>query len=555
MTETSATRQEEAVQEMLAAIEAWFDEQAARGGQEKTVRRTTLQVGVFHDLLLDYQPGRTTVDVDLGFGYATPSQQPAFLTPAQLRGEIVPRLAEAVSARLAAVADTALIDWRFQFRATFPTTEGPLELPVLNVINEAKRQLLLERIAAYTGKHLQSEQYGGKPLESFFLTRHLLEPGLLPRFDAAWTVQQFERLQQMDKRRQSALAEHRRNIITAGTEWAQDCFLPRYFTVQRSEYRAHEYALRPDAGVPGDCAEIDLLLYIAVMILRHEASYSKPRGQRFIELAVQLGSDRARRMLADGSGSIADQHRILHTAQATGQANDVFATIHLAIREEAAPAYAQALEFIIGLLELGFPKSYQIKLQSAARQYLPVKGLAKSDTHRFFANALAYPQLHPLLERYARAAIAEYEFYLDTEGEKNCMPGSYATFGLALADARHFPLLQTYMAAVDEEHQSVQDSFTAAFVAQHGVSAGSVAALADCLRHCTDNARLKLAPQFDDEASLALLCGQFKGWDSHEVEHVAYLIWGKSEKLAALARKATGRRKELLSGFMPPTPR
>lgn len=561
MTDSSATRQDEAVQEMLAAIAAWFDEQAARGEQEKTVRRTTLQAGVFNDLLLEYQPGRASVDVDLGFGYATPSQQPAFLTPAQLRDEVVPILAQTVARRLAAVADTALIDYHFRFRATFPSTDGPLELPVFEQLNQAKRQQLLERIATYLDTRLHSGQagtYGGKPLESFFLTRHLLDPGLFPQMDGAWTIEQFERLQQVGKNRRSALAEHRSNIITAGTHWAEDVFLPRHFEVRRSQYRANEYTLKPEANVQADAGEIDLLLYLAVMILRHEPSYSKPQGQLFIELAVQLGSKRAKRMLVDGSGSIANEAIHLETTQATGKANDVFAVIRIAIKDEAASAYAQALQFVIRLLELGFPKSYQIKLQSGGRHYLNVKGLAKSDTHRFFANAMNWPELHPLLARYARTAIEQYEFYLDTEGEKNCMPGSYATFGLALADAQYFPLLQTYMAAVDEEHQSVQDSFTAAFVAQHGVTAQSIAALAACLRHCSDNARIKLAPALEDDASLALLCEQMQQWDSHTVEHVEYIIWGKREKLAALARKASGRRKELLDlllGLIPPTRR
>ena len=561
MTQTIATRQEEAVQEMLAAIAAWFDEQAARGGQEHTVRRTTLQAGVFNELLLDYQPGRASVDVDLGFGYAAPSQQPAFLSPAQLRDEIVPVLAQAVAGRVAAVADTALIDYCFRFRATFPSTEGPLELPVFDQVNEAKRQQLLARIASYLDTRLYNAKaggYGGKPLESFFLTRHLLDPGLFPDLDAAWTIAQFERLQQPGKNGQAALAEHRRNIINAGTQWAEEVFLPRHFDVRRSEYRANEYALKPGAGTDGGDAGIDLLLYLAVMILRHEPGYSKPRGQRFIELAVQLGSERAKRMLVDGSGSIDHDASRLETAQTAGHANDVFATIRITIKEEAAPAYAQALAFVIRLLELGFPKSYQIRLQSGSRHYLDVKGLARSDTHRFFAQALRWPELHPLLARYARTAIEQYEFYLDTEGEKNCMPGSYATFGLALSDAQYFPLLHTYMAAVDEEHQSVQDSFTSALVARYGVTASSIGALAACLRHCSDNAKVKLAPALDDDASLALLCGQMQQWESHTVEHVAYIIWGKREKLAALARKTSGHRKTLLDqllGLMPPTPR
>lgn len=81
------------------------------------------------------------------------------------------------------------------------------------------------------------------------------------------------------------------------------------------------------------------------------------------------------------------------------------------------------------------------------------------DTHRFFANALAYTELHPLLEEYAREAMKEFEWYEDTEDEKTVMPGSYAVFGLGLSSERYFPLVETYMGLVDDEHQLVHDKF------------------------------------------------------------------------------------------------
>jgi len=539
--------QDVALQEILATVQAWFDEQARRE-PGKTVARTTLQIGVFNELLLDYQPGRSSLDVDLGFGQGPASTQAACLTPAQAGDELVPALALAFRRALAS-ADPALLDYHFRLRATFPTTEGQREWLVLELLDEPKRQALLARIKAYIDSKLRAGSYDGKPLESFFLSRHLLDPRLFPDLDAAWTIAQFEQMQQLRPGRQAALAEHRGNLIRAGASWAEDCFLPRYFEVRRSEYRANDYVIKPGAQDGASDAQIDLLLYVAVMILRHEPSYAKPAGLQFIKLATQLGSARAARMLTEGSGSFAQEAIHLATDQVNCSANDVFATIHIAIKEEGAAAYAQALDFVTHLLENGFPKSCQIKLKSTARNYLPVKGLARSDTHRFFANALAYVELHPQLARYARVAIAQYEFYADTEDEKNCMPGSYATFGLALADPQWFALLEHYMAAVDEEHQSVQDTFTAAFAARYGVSQASIATLVTCLRHCTDNVKLKIAPAFDDDALLEVLLRQLQGLAAHEVEQVLHAIWGKPEKLAALARKAHGRRQALLNSL------
>ena len=228
----------------------------------------------------------------------------------------------------------------------------------------------------------------------------------------------------------------------------------------------------------------------------------------------------------------------------------MFATISINIAREEEDAYAQALAFITHLLQNGFPKSYQIKLKSKVKEYLPLKGLARSDTHRFFANALAYASVRPQLEAYARAAIEEFEFYADTEGEKNCMPGSYATFGLGLLDVRYFPLVQHYMANVDEEHQSVQDQFTAAFAERHGVTGDSIAVLAACLRACTDNAKVRIQAELQEVEKLELFCQQLQGLEGYLVEHMLYPVWGKLEKLAALARKAEGRRKELLLGLL-----
>ncbi|WP_226374187.1 DUF6138 family protein [Pectobacterium quasiaquaticum] len=93
--------------------------------------------------------------------------------------------------------------------------------------------------------------------------------------------------------------------------------------------------------------------------------------------------------------------------------------------------------------------------------HLPGNG--RPPTHRFFANALQYASNYPLLEDYARTAIEEFEWYADSEGEKCCMPGSYAVFGLGLTEAGYFPLVKDYMESVDDEHQSVQDAFIRAF--------------------------------------------------------------------------------------------
>ncbi|MGC5776001.1 DUF6138 family protein [Paenibacillus pabuli] len=551
-----STLYDQAMEEMIAAIHEWFDEQLKRKDLEKAVKRTTLQMGIFNDILLDYRPGRTTVDsVDLGLDDGLKSKNAGPFTEEQVRNEIQPKLAAVVQGRLDELANTPLIDYRFTFRGKFPTTEGKLQVTMLEYVNEEKRRQLLERTHTYVDQKLIHGSYPTKPLESFFLTRHLLDPKLFPELDAAWTIAQYDRIQDLNKGRQEALAEHRGDIIRAITSWAENQFLPHYYDVEPSAYSDNKYTLKPGASLEEQpqreygehvAQPIDLLLYAAVMILRYEPSYSKPKGLAFLELAKQLGSNRAARMIEEGSGTYAKEDIHMKTEQVECKANDVFSIMTIIIRKEEAAAYEQALTFIIRLLKQGFPKSYKIKLKSSVKQYLPIKGLAKSDTHRFFANALGYGELHPLLEEYAREAIEEFEFYADTEGEKNGMPGSYATFGLGLADERYFPLVEYYMGEVDDEHQLVQDKFTAVFAETHGVTASSVPALVACLRRSTDYLKLKIQPELENEEKLELLVQSLQGLETYEVERVLYPIWGKAEKLAALARKADGRRKELL---------
>lgn len=541
-------------EEMTTAIHAWFDERLQRTDLEQSVRRTTLQAGIFNDLMLDYQPGRPMADdLDLGLDNddASRFRTAARLDDAHMRDAVVPRLTAVVQARLAPLVDTPMIDYRFTCRGKFQTAQGKLHLTLLEYVNGDKREALLENIHAYIGQKLTQGAHPTKPLETFFLARHLLDPQLFPQPDVAWTIAQYDRIQALNKSRPDALAEHRADIIRAITQWAENVYLPQFHDRALSAYRATEYTLKAGAALDRQAlAPIDLLLYGAVMILRHDASYAKSKGLKFLEIARDLGSERAVRMLEEGSGSFPDGDIRLNNALLECRANDVFATISITIIREEEAAYAQALAFITHLLDNGFPKSCQIKLKSRVKEYLPIKGLAKSDTHRFFANALAHAGLRPQLEAYARAAILQFEFYADTEGEKNCMPGSYATFGLGLLDARYFPLVQHYMANVDEEHQRVQDQFTAAFAEQHGVTRDSAPVLAACLRACTDNAKVKIQAELDEVEKLELFCQQLQGLDGYLVEHMLYPVWGKLDKLAALARKAQGRRKELLLALL-----
>lgn len=543
--------------EALTAINKWFDTQEQRDGLDEIISRTTLQAGIHHDVMLDYAPGRTSISPESkrDADGVSPGSRKGALSVSQIQEEVVPALAQAIAQRVEKLADTALIDYRFCFRAVFPATEGRLLITLFTFTNEVKKQRLLASIHDYIDRYLTHGNAPTEQLQTFFLARHLLDVQLFPSQDIRWIMAQFERIQQRNAG-SAELSEHRRNIIGALKKWVEPQFLLRYCDVSqpKQSFQPVSYTLRPGISLDWQDSQmlhpVELVLYAAVMILRYEPSYSKSQALEYLDIAKQLGYPRAISMMEEGSGTFEQQQINLKNDWVECVANDVFSTITIRIRKESAEAYEQALRFITRLLALGFPKSYKIVLKSSVRQYLPIKGLAKSDTHRFFANALQYASNYPFLENYARTAIEQFEWYADSEGEKCCMPGSYAVFGLGLADAAYFPLVKAYMENVDDEHQSVQDGFIRAFFDKHGVTTQNVATLVACLSHATESLKLNMLPALEDDVLFEQLVEAVRAQEPAVIEHIVYLIWGNTKKLAALVKKSEAKRGALLTSLI-----
>ncbi|ANY68985.1 hypothetical protein BBD42_22720 [Paenibacillus sp. BIHB 4019] len=547
--------QRAAIDEMKREIHQWFD-QLEKQDAADTVKRTKLQVGVFDYALIDCtaEPIQI-VDHDLGFGWPDEKdEQPdshALFTIEQIQTLIKPQLAEVIGERLDLLASSPVTDYRFTFCGKFRAVESVIELALVQYVNEAKKQELLGHIQTYVAQKLDAGNFPTKPLDTFFLVRHLLSGQLFPQLDGDWIIAKFEKILELNKSRKEALQEHRSYIIMMLKAWVENQLLPMYFAIEEGEDGRKQYILKSEAAAdPVQPGQITLLLYAAVAILRFEPSYSKSRGLSFIDCARQLGSGKATQLLEEGSGAYPKEDSDYSDAFVHCKANDVFSTITIVIKQEEEQSYGRAVSFIIRLLQQGFPKSYKIKLKSSEKHYLPLKGLAKSDTHRFFANALAFEELHPQLEQYAREAMEEFEWYGDAEDEKSCMPGSYAAFGLGLADPRYFSLVEQYMKLVDVEHQSVQNKFAAEFAARYGVNADSIATLVVCMLHSTEELKLKIKPAFEEEANLELLLERVAGLHNYEVEHLIYLIWGGTDKLKAAARKTKDTRQPLMEQLL-----
>ncbi|UJF31444.1 DUF6138 family protein [Paenibacillus hexagrammi] len=232
--------QETLLDEMKRQIDNWMadlnDDHA-----EKIVKRTPLQAGIHSYALLEYAKGKvsvTDVEPDLtmqeeetGFG--------EFLSEAQLREQIVPELASYTKDILMAMLP-GVIDYKYTLSGSFHTTDGWVHVRILEYVDETKREQLLARISNYIAVKLEVGKYPTKPLESFFLARHLLDKGLFPEADSSWIIAVFESIQQVNKGNKH-LAEHRGYLIGALRSWVESQWLPAYYdnigTAWQKEYK------------------------------------------------------------------------------------------------------------------------------------------------------------------------------------------------------------------------------------------------------------------------------------------------------------------------------
>lgn len=210
--------------------------------------------------------------------------------------------------------------------------------------------------------------------------------------------------------------------------------------------------------------------YIAICYIKYGPSYFSVRANRIFDCITALGSDLPTQMKKNGSGEL--QREILEYKDAllSCKANDAFATIKVAMKEESQANYEKTLDFILTLLSKDFPHSYSIEFRSPQKSYLSIKGLPKKGVHQLFANAIQYPALNDKIEQYAWLAMKEYEWYTNLEAENCAMPGTFAVFALGLSDEKYHALVCDYLKLCDGEHQGIQGQFVLTYIEKYGFS-------------------------------------------------------------------------------------
>ena len=368
--------------------------------------------------------------------------------------------------------------YRFEYKLTlvfdFLSASGHHARKQVRLEHPERKAELKERLDTYVQKVIYeaTEKMKEKELHSFFDKLFNFE---LTGYSEDKVIEILNKgITLIDPKWKKTLKEYQWCLLYHTREWKEKVFMKLYYKGEDDDYSLKK-GITPEKV---DAHKLNLFVAQALWHIKFkEYSWDVEDACEDLERAAkELGSKKAAMYLKEGTGILPNDLIHYKDSEVECDANDVFAEISVKIKQESAMAYDKALDFIIALLKADFPASYYIKFSSKApKQFLDIKGIAKSPTHRFFAQALQYEELRPKLVSYAEVAMKEFQWYNDVEeGEKSCMPGSYTVFGLGLIGEEYFPLVSQYFALLDDEHQMIHKYFVSALIDRYGVNEKSL---------------------------------------------------------------------------------
>ena len=368
--------------------------------------------------------------------------------------------------------------YRFEYKLTlvfdFLSASGHHARKQVRLEHHERKAELKERLDTYVQKVIYeaTEKMKEKEVHTFFDKLFDFE---LTGYSEDKVVEILSKgITLIDPKWKKTLKEYQWCLLYHTREWKEKVFMKLYYKGEDDDYSLKK-GITPEKV---DAHKLNLFVSQALWHIKFkEYSWDVEDACEDLERAAkELGSKKAAMYLKEGTGILPNDLIHYKDSDIECNANDVFAEISVKIKQESAMAYDKALDFIIALLKADFPASYHIKFSSKApKQFLDIKGIAKSPTHRFFVQALQYEELRPKLVFYAEVAMKEFQWYSDVEeGEKSCMPGSYAVFGLGLIGEEYFPLVSQYFALLDDEHQMIHKYFVSALIDRYGVNEKSL---------------------------------------------------------------------------------
>ena len=247
-------------------------------------------------------------------------------------------------------------------------------------------------------------------------------------------------------------------------------------------------AVRPELR-PEDVDEglLRFACYVAVCHTVYGQSFESLTTEHIFGLVSQIRPDMVKKLKTNGSGKLPKDIQQRKTVHFTASANDAFATIRITARDSTEECYAEILDYLCAVLEQEeFPRSYSVECRGKEKIYLPIP-------NQLFACAVQHPNLHPAIERYARLAMREYEWYQNLADEACAMPGSFAVFALGLEGEQWAPLVAEYLDLCDDEHSSLQEKFLHALIRKFGFQPWTLGVL---VRGALSMQNLKPAKEF-----------------------------------------------------------
>ena len=437
--------------------------------------------------------------------------------------------------------------YRFQYKLAlvldFLTATGHQARKQVRLEHPERKAELKERLDTYVQKVIYeaTEKMKEKELHSFFDKLFDFE---LTGYSEDKVVEILNKgITLIDPKWKKTLKEYQWCLLYHTREWKEKVFMKLYYKGEDDDYSLKK-GITPEKV---DAHKLNLFVAQALWHIKYkEYSWDVEDACEDLERAAkELGSKKAAMYLKEGTGILPNELIHYKDSEVECDANDVFAEISVKIKQESATAYDKALDFIIALLNADFPASYYIKFSSKAlKQFLDIKGIAKSPTHRFFAQALQYEELRPKLVAYAEVAMKEFQWYNDVEeGEKSCMPGSYAVFGLGLIGEEYFPLVTKYFSLLDDEHQMIHKYFVSALIDRYGVNEKSLPLICQGITSAQFDMVFKnlekemekpenkeLLAKFLKEKEAFFMANKEPGFYKYYEEDIYYAIYGKQWK-------------------------
>ena len=437
--------------------------------------------------------------------------------------------------------------YRFEYKLTlvfdFLSATGHHARKQVRLEHPERKAELKERLDTYVQKVIYeaTEKMKEKELHSFFDKLFDFE---LTGYSEDKVVEILNKgITLIDPKWEKTLKEYQWNLLYRTREWKEKVFMKLYYKGEDDDYSLKK-GITPEKV---DAHKLNLFVAQALWHIKYkEYSWDVEDACEDLERAAkELDSKKAAMYLKEGTGILPNELIHYKDSDIECDANDVFAEISVKIKQESATAYDKALDFIIALLNADFPASYYIKFSSKApKQFLDIKGIAKSPTHRFFAQALQYEELRPKLVAYAEVAMKEFQWYNDVEeGEKSCMPGSYAVFGLGLIGEEYFPLVTKYFSLLDDEHQMIHKYFVSALIDRYGVNEKSLPLICQGITSAQFDMVFKnlekemekpenkeLLAKFLKEKEAFFIANKEAGFYKYYEEDIYYAIYGKQWK-------------------------